>query len=58
MHTVLGNLEWLNEYNRDDIRNWKEEIKLFDLSVISQATNNFSTSNKIGEGGFGSVYKV
>ncbi|KMZ76544.1 S-locus receptor kinase (SRK) [Zostera marina] len=54
---LLGNLEWLNEYNRDDIRNWKEEIKLFDLSVISQATNNFSTSNKIGKGGFGSVYK-
>ncbi|KMZ58983.1 S-locus receptor kinase (SRK) [Zostera marina] len=54
---VLGTLESSNDYNRDDIGNWKEKITLFDLSVISQATNNFSTSNKIGEGGFGLVYK-
>ncbi|KAG7584828.1 Protein kinase-like domain superfamily [Arabidopsis thaliana x Arabidopsis arenosa] len=30
---------------------------LMDFEVISQATNFFSDSNKIGEGGFGSVYK-
>ncbi|KMZ70049.1 S-locus receptor kinase (SRK) [Zostera marina] len=33
------------------------EISLFDFSVISSATNNFSSENKIGQGGFGSVYK-
>lgn len=30
----------------------------FDLSTIEAATNNFSDANKIGMGGFGSVYKV
>ncbi|KAI8000785.1 Cysteine-rich receptor-like protein kinase 6 [Camellia lanceoleosa] len=30
----------------------------FDLATIQVATNNFSDDNKIGEGGFGSVYKV
>ncbi|KMZ70050.1 S-locus receptor kinase (SRK) [Zostera marina] len=34
-----------------------DEISLFDISVISSATNNFSSENKIGQGGFGSVYK-
>ncbi|XP_022845861.1 cysteine-rich receptor-like protein kinase 25 isoform X5 [Olea europaea var. sylvestris] len=29
----------------------------FDLNTIALATNNFSADNKIGEGGFGSVYK-
>ncbi|XP_026394160.1 cysteine-rich receptor-like protein kinase 10 isoform X1 [Papaver somniferum] len=29
----------------------------FNLCTISAATNNFSEANKLGEGGFGSVYK-
>ncbi|KAM0051944.1 putative protein kinase RLK-Pelle-DLSV family [Helianthus debilis subsp. tardiflorus] len=29
----------------------------FDLGTIEEATTNFSTENKIGEGGFGVVYK-
>ncbi|OIT35551.1 g-type lectin s-receptor-like serinethreonine-protein kinase sd1-1 [Nicotiana attenuata] len=33
------------------------EIPLFDLSTITKATDNFSTKRKIGEGGFGPVYK-
>ncbi|OWM91352.1 hypothetical protein CDL15_Pgr000296 [Punica granatum] len=33
------------------------ELPMFDAVMISQATNNFSYSNKIGEGGFGPVYK-
>ncbi|KAJ6935287.1 G-type lectin S-receptor-like serine/threonine-protein kinase [Populus alba x Populus x berolinensis] len=33
------------------------DLPLFDLSVIAAATNNFSDANKLGEGGFGSVYK-
>lgn len=30
----------------------------FTLRQIKAATNNFDYANKIGEGGFGSVYKV
>ena len=34
------------------------EFKLFDFSEVSNATNNFSDENKLGQGGFGPVYKV
>jgi len=30
----------------------------FDFRTIRVATDNFSIDNKLGEGGFGSVYKV
>lgn len=30
----------------------------FDLGTIRTATDNFSEDNKLGEGGFGAVYKV
>ncbi|KAI9079177.1 hypothetical protein K1719_038903 [Acacia pycnantha] len=33
------------------------EQRIYDLEVIANATNNFSSDNKLGEGGFGSVYK-
>ncbi|PHT90633.1 G-type lectin S-receptor-like serine/threonine-protein kinase [Capsicum annuum] len=33
------------------------EISIFDLSTITNATDKFSDANKLGEGGFGSVYK-
>ncbi|KAK9064133.1 hypothetical protein SSX86_018005 [Deinandra increscens subsp. villosa] len=33
------------------------EVPLFGLSKISRATNDFSDDNKLGEGGFGPVYK-
>ncbi|KAL4562464.1 hypothetical protein LXL04_034669 [Taraxacum kok-saghyz] len=34
-----------------------EQSLQFELSAIKAATNNFSIHNKIGEGGFGGVYK-
>ncbi|KAL3522123.1 hypothetical protein ACH5RR_014957 [Cinchona calisaya] len=34
------------------------ELPTFEIASISKATNNFSDSNKIGEDGFGTVYKV
>lgn len=30
----------------------------FDLNSIRVATDNFSDANKLGQGGFGAVYKV
>jgi hypothetical protein len=34
------------------------DLPLFDLQTITSVTNNFSLNSKIGQGGFGSVYKV
>ena len=34
------------------------ELPLFGFSIVEIATNNFSDENKLGEGGFGPVYKV
>ncbi|WCJ42947.1 G-type lectin S-receptor-like serine/threonine-protein kinase At1g11410 [Euphorbia peplus] len=34
-----------------------QDISFFDLSTIIAATNSFSPTNKLGEGGFGMVYK-
>jgi hypothetical protein len=38
----------------------KKEVKLplFSFVSVSAATNNFSDVNKLGEGGFGPVYKA
>ncbi|KMZ63187.1 receptor kinase 2 [Zostera marina] len=33
------------------------ESRIFDLATIKLVTDNFSEANKLGEGGFGSVYK-
>ncbi|XP_019152406.1 PREDICTED: G-type lectin S-receptor-like serine/threonine-protein kinase SD1-1 [Ipomoea nil] len=33
------------------------ELPIFGWSTISRATNNFSKMNKLGQGGFGAVYK-
>lgn len=35
-----------------------QELPLFPLDLIHEATRNFSNENKLGEGGFGPVYKV
>lgn len=34
------------------------DVPMFELSAIIKATDNFSDENKLGEGGFGPVYKV
>ncbi|KAF8026190.1 hypothetical protein BT93_F2868 [Corymbia citriodora subsp. variegata] len=41
-----------NENNTNDV--W---LPLFSFSSVTAATQNFSNSNKLGEGGFGPVYK-
>ncbi|KAK6157122.1 hypothetical protein DH2020_011370 [Rehmannia glutinosa] len=46
-----------NAGNSNETHNKDLELPLFDLSTISKATNNFSDKNKLGEGGYGPVYK-
>ncbi|XP_059436740.1 G-type lectin S-receptor-like serine/threonine-protein kinase At4g27290 [Corylus avellana] len=41
-----------NEGGKEDM-----ELPIFDLAAIANATDNFSNNNKLGEGGFGPVYK-
>lgn len=43
---------------KDEGRHDDLELPFFDLTTILKATNNFSIENKLGEGGFGPVYKV
>ena len=40
----------------DGTRN--SNLSFFDLETIIAAIDNFSDANKLGKGGFGSVYKV
>nr|XP_023904132.1 G-type lectin S-receptor-like serine/threonine-protein kinase At4g27290 [Quercus suber] len=50
------NIRCQNDYNNEGKKE-DMELPIFDLTVISNATDNFASSNKLGEGGFGSVYK-
>ncbi|KAJ3674518.1 hypothetical protein LUZ60_005134 [Juncus effusus] len=34
-----------------------DKVKIYSYNELRNATNNFSSSNKIGQGGFGSVYR-
>jgi hypothetical protein len=34
------------------------EFSVFDLEQVLEATDHFSEENKLGQGGFGAVYKV
>ncbi|CAN7111465.1 unnamed protein product [Brassica rapa subsp. narinosa] len=44
---------WRNELKPQDVPG----LDFFEMNTIQTATNNFSLSNKLGQGGFGSVYK-
>ncbi|KAE9592948.1 putative protein kinase RLK-Pelle-DLSV family [Lupinus albus] len=55
-YRIKGTLTWTRE---NDVESKQEDldIPLFDLALIKHATNDFSSYNKLGEGGFGPVYK-
>ncbi|KAJ4868290.1 G-type lectin S-receptor-like serine/threonine-protein kinase [Raphanus sativus] len=44
---------WRNDLESQDVSG----LTFLDMNTIETATNNFSLSNKLGQGGFGSVYK-
>lgn len=46
----------INQNNENETDNL--DCLFFDLATIVDATDNFSSNNKIGEGGFGPVYRV
>ncbi|XP_052206837.1 G-type lectin S-receptor-like serine/threonine-protein kinase At4g27290 [Diospyros lotus] len=43
---------YTDKTEKDDL-----ELPSFELAILASATNNFSFNNKLGEGGFGPVYK-
>ncbi|KAK4587261.1 hypothetical protein RGQ29_024110 [Quercus rubra] len=47
----------INKKKAGNGRNKEMELPLFSFSSVSTATDYFSASNKLGEGGFGPVYK-
>ena len=50
---------WIETHDRNvaSLENL-EDLTFFSLHKIIKATDNFHIDKKIGEGGFGSVYKV
>ncbi|KAL7218642.1 hypothetical protein ACSBR2_011828 [Camellia fascicularis] len=59
---LLGILWWRGCLRRKDtmehdLKGLDLQTSLFTLQELKTATNNFDVANKIGEGGFGSVYK-
>lgn len=46
------------EERKDEDANNDIELPKYDFDTIAIATDNFSSKNKLGEGGFGPVYKV
>ncbi|KAH7662010.1 Non-specific serine/threonine protein kinase protein [Dioscorea alata] len=52
---ITGQVQHHNHQSK--IRDEELELPLFDLSLVLEATNNFAPENKLGQGGFGPVYK-
>jgi len=49
---------YLRTNDNSEERKEDMELPMYDLNTIAHATNNFSSMNKLGEGGFGPVFKV
>ena len=61
MYNLRPGTTWLQdspEAKDHDESTSNSELQFFDLNTIAEATNNFSSENEVGRGGFGSVFKV
>ena len=56
MHTSNSNVLTCSYEAVDEMSS--TQSLLIEFNMIKAATENFSTANKLGEGGFGAVYKV
>ncbi|CAK7327487.1 unnamed protein product, partial [Dovyalis caffra] len=55
---TLGNMASMKEKDYTiDSKDNDLELPVFDFATIAISTSNFSSDNKLGEGGFGPVYK-
>lgn len=45
-------------HKRSGRKNNNNELEIFSFETVALATDYFSDANKLGEGGFGPVYKV
>ncbi|KAH6795739.1 hypothetical protein C2S51_036725 [Perilla frutescens var. frutescens] len=55
--TDSSRLNYVDNDPDESGRNKDLELPLFELATLMKATENFSINNKLGEGGFGSVFK-
>lgn len=51
----LAPFQWRKKYFR--LKKEEPDLPIFSFPIIVKATGNFSSRNKLGEGGFGPVYK-
>ncbi|CAA2987149.1 G-type lectin S-receptor-like serine/threonine-protein kinase At1g11300 [Olea europaea subsp. europaea] len=49
--------KWRTEGSGTEAHNKDYELPMFRASIILKATNNFSVNKKLGQGGYGPVYK-
>lgn len=53
-----NDMDYLNQNLQGTYNLNPQELPFIDMENINEATDNFSDSNKLGQGGFGPVYKV